>query len=62
MYERHMKRKLAVAIDHFNKDHKKGLQVREGPTAWKDRLPIRGMNLYCLFLGLFLIAREELSS
>ena len=31
-YERHMKRKLVVAVDHFNKDHKKGLQflqVRE---------------------------------
>jgi hypothetical protein len=26
IYEKHMKRKLVVAVDHFNKDHKKGLQ------------------------------------
>ena len=26
VYERHMKRKLVLAVDHVNKDHKKGLQ------------------------------------
>jgi hypothetical protein len=36
-FEKGLKHRVMLAVEHFNKDHKKGfqfLQVRHGPVAW----------------------------
>ena len=48
MYEKHLKTKLKVAVEHFNKDHKKGLQFLQvrhhgrdgaGILTWQQQCP-----------------------
>ena len=53
VYERHMKRKLVLAVDHFNKDHKKGLQFLQ---VWKGgRFGGVAVTAKCLVVGLMMV-------